>query len=873
LAERLPKHTKMPLYTHNNFPLSRLKKLSVTVALLFALPLSVHAASLGKLTVLSSLGQPLRAEIELTSTNQGEEASLVAKLASADAFRKANIDVNPVLSTLRFEILQRGGTPFIRVTSTQAINEPFVDMLLELTGSGRQVREYTFLLDPPEMRRPQTAQVAPPPAAAAVAAVETAKTPAEPEPKQAVSAKPAVMPAHAATAGNLDDEEPVSKIVTKPAPSSVAEDLIRTGRSDKSNASNAPVSPAVAEKTVPTVPAAMTAAKGAKSKAPADKSADDKAAGDKSYRVKDGDTLGQIAGRTKDNSVSLDQMLVALYRANPDAFISDNMNRLRAGHVLTLPAASDAATLEQTEAHATVVAQAQDFNNYRNKLAGQVASGAATMSSESKHSGGGKITARVQEKTAGGEAQDKLQLSKAGVGAGDKAAAEEKIAAEKALAEGNERVKELEKNVSDLQKLLEVKNKTLADAAAQQKSPAAPAPQAMVPAAEVKPAVAVPAVPAAPAEAAAPETSTPVPSEVKPAEAPKPPPMVPVPAPIAKPGFFDHVRDNPFAIPSAGLLVALLAGLGFIRVRNKKKASAPAAGDAPQEAAPEAAAPAGESVDAPEVVAEVLDPIEEADRYIAYGRDEQAEEVLRRAMESDPGRLAIPLKLLEIYYKRGDVAAFNAVAREMHGISDGVGSDWKAVVAMGIVLDPTNPLYSGVAGGKADAMPAEIEVAAPSKVVANVPAPAVEKAPEPEPEPDTGLEFDLSDFKAAEIPASATALDDIGSKIDFDLELDSGTKVADKEVEVPEKAPAPPPAPAPAPIELEMPEPPAASTSLGVEDDESAFATEMATKLDLAEAYQEIGDKDGALELLEEVIRGGSDSQIQRAKDMLSKLK
>jgi len=154
-----------------------------------------------------------------------------------------------------------------------------------------------------------------------------------------------------------------------------------------------------------------------------------------------------------------------------------------------------------------------------------------------------------------------------------------------------------------------------------------------------------------------------------------------------------------------------------------------------------------------------------------------------------------------------------------------------------------------------------------------VPAPAVEKAPEPEPEPDTGLEFDLSDFKAAEIPASATALDDIGSKIDFDLELDSGTKVADKEVEVPEKAPAPPPAPAPAPIELEMPEPPAASTSLGVEDDESAFATEMATKLDLAEAYQEIGDKDGALELLEEVIRGGSDSQIQRAKDMLSKLK
>ena len=70
MAERLPKHKKMPLYTHHHLPLSRLKKLSAVVTLLFALPLSVHAAGLGKLTVLSSLGQPLRAEIELTSTNQ-----------------------------------------------------------------------------------------------------------------------------------------------------------------------------------------------------------------------------------------------------------------------------------------------------------------------------------------------------------------------------------------------------------------------------------------------------------------------------------------------------------------------------------------------------------------------------------------------------------------------------------------------------------------------------------------------------------------------------------------------------------------------------------------------------------------------------------
>ena len=866
MAERLPKHTKMPLYTHHHLPLSRLKKLSAVVTLLFALPLSVHAAGLGKLTVLSSLGQPLRAEIELTSTNQAEQASLVAKLASADAFRKANIDVNPVLSTLRFEILQRGGMPFIRITSTQAINEPFVDMLLELSGSSRQVREYTFLLDPPEMHKPQTAQVAP--SAPAVVAAEPAKMPAAAEikpteqktieAKPATSSKPMAIPAQAVATGHLDDEEPAPKIIVKSAPSSLAEELIRTGRSDNSKVSNAPVSPAVAEKTVPapTTPGAMTAAKGSKSKTPAEKSTDSK-----SYRVKDGDTLGQIAGRTKDNSVSLDQMLVALYRANPDAFIGDNMNRLRAGHVLTLPAASDANTQGQAEAHATVVAQAQDFNSYRNKLAGQVASGAATMSSESKHSGGGKVTARVQEKTVGSEAQDKLQLSKAGVGAGEKAAIEEKIAADKALAEANERVKELEKNVSDLQKLLEIKNKTLTDLSAQQKSPVTPptaavsAPPVVAPAAETKPATQA-------AEAAAPEAVAPTPAPV---EALKPPPMVPVPTPIAKPGFFDHLKDNPFAIPAAGLLVALLAGLGFVRVRNKKKAAVPAASGATQ--VPETNAD-DEPVEAHQAVAEPLDPLVEADQYIAYGRDEQAEEVLRQAMQKEPERQAIPLKLLEIYYKRRDVAAFNGIARQLHKVSGGIGVDWTEAATMGVVLDPNNPLYAEAA--VEEMMPA-IEVAVPSKAVAAAPPPPVEKAPEPE--PDAGLEFDLSDFKAAEMPTSATQLDDIGSKIDFDLELDSGTKTVDKEVAVPEKAPAPPPAPAPAPIELEMPEPPAASTSLGVEDDESAFATEMATKLDLAEAYQEIGDKDGALELLEEVIRGGSDSQIERAKDMLSKLK
>eukprot|EP01034_Spumella_vulgaris_P030560 gene30560-37798_t len=130
-----------------------LKTLASAVACAVLLSPAANAAGLGKLTVLSSLGQPLRAEIELTAVTPEEASGLAAKLAPADAFRLANIEFNPALLSLRFEVDQRNGRQFIRVSSTQPVNEPFVDMLLELSWTGgRLVREYTFLLDPAELR-------------------------------------------------------------------------------------------------------------------------------------------------------------------------------------------------------------------------------------------------------------------------------------------------------------------------------------------------------------------------------------------------------------------------------------------------------------------------------------------------------------------------------------------------------------------------------------------------------------------------------------------------------------------------------------------------------------------------------------------------
>ncbi|MGH8669089.1 MAG: type IV pilus assembly protein FimV, partial [Burkholderiales bacterium] len=130
--------------------------------------MAAHAAGLGRLTVLSPLGQPLNAEIEIVSLRPGEEDGLSARLASPDAFRQAGIEPNAVLSGVRLMLERRGGRAFIRVTSSQPVSEPFLDLLVELQWSaGRLVREYTLLLDPPEYKGPQAIAAAPPPKPAA----------------------------------------------------------------------------------------------------------------------------------------------------------------------------------------------------------------------------------------------------------------------------------------------------------------------------------------------------------------------------------------------------------------------------------------------------------------------------------------------------------------------------------------------------------------------------------------------------------------------------------------------------------------------------------------------------------------------------------
>ena len=956
-----------------------LKTLSGALASAVFLSSSACAAGLGKLTVLSYLGQPLRAEIELTSVSPEEAVGLVAKVAPADAFKLANIDYSAALRSLRFTVEQRNGRQFIKITSSQPLNEPFVDMLLELSwNSGRLVREYTFLLDPVDLRATQSAQVA----------GAASDTPGQ----GARAAAPATEAAAAATT-----LAPAEQRVRAPAKGA--------GRASRVSRATAP--------------------------APSSENSENLQS--KQYTVKRGDTLGRIAGELKPGDISLDMMLVALYRANPDAFIGNNMNRLKSGQILSVPD-SDAIRGGGSDADArgVVIAHAADFNAYRNKLAGQVANAAPAKSQDGTQSASGKIIAKVEERaTAANESKDQLKLSKAASGAPGKSAApgtEESIANHQALADSTARVKELERNVSDLEKLMAIKSKPGSEAS---KSALAEASTT---------GVAAPVTPFA----------VPLPVAAKPAPVPEAVEVIKVPELVER-SFADLLMDN-ITMIGAALAVLLLGWFGLSR-RKPKDTGAPVGpsilGAPTGQAHSMFDATGGHSVDtsdssnsvfnssfapsASQLDTNEVDPVAEADVYIAYGRDAQAEEILREALRTHPERTVVRLKLLEIYAARKDVRAFEVQAGELYGLSRGQGDDWTQAAALGLTIDPLNPLYApasaplapgaaaaAVAGtGVLTALHEDDLSALPAHdrmdqnqnqgqgqdqdrsaaVARTEPQPLAalpsdehtldfdldglgfETATRTEPvlaadphdldftstsvlastvtseeEPPFDLAFDLAfdSPSAATLPVAPKPLDDLRLDLasdkhsaafdmvelarEFDLPhlakgSSSGTVFAEPLVDPLADAladpfadplaeldamnfdfPGAPGATAPAPQSaldddpFALPDLPgaapssAATSHFDIADldldlnlpfdasdardaqsltlekptvgaiELSASQMEMETKLDLAIAYQEIGDKEGARELLDEVIKGGSDEQVGKANAMRSRL-
>ena len=960
--------------------LPKSRRLTTSIALALA-TLSVasagHAAGLGRLNVQSALGQPLRAEVEVTSLTKEESQSLSAKLASPDAFKQAGLEYSSALNGLRFAVDRRAdGKAFVRISSNQPVNEPFVDLLVELNwASGKFVREYTFLLDPPELKIGQQNQdnqvVAPALAAAGTGAV-------------ADTAAPVVPPS-----------------VARPAPA--ARQATRTAQASAA-------------------PAVQSTAPGG------------------SVAVRNGETLASIANRVKPAEISLDQAIVAIYRANPTAFFG-SVHQLRTGAELRIPDGAAMGAVDAQSARAEIRAQMANFNRYKARLA---ANARTVEAGRAGQSASGQISGSVTDPGAADSATDQVKLSRSAAAAGGRSvassAAENRVAVDAATREAQSRVNELEKNVADLRRLLEMKDKQLAELQSAAKAatapaaargavtpPAQPAANAGAEAAAQQAAAAAAAAvaqresaakeaaakEAAAAEAAAKDVAAkeaaakeavaaaqreaqaqagtaqqPVTPPVT-AEAPVAPvapaqPAEPVAAaaeapaePAAEGGLLDDLTENPLVLPGIAAIIALIAGTAWVAVRRRRNVEkfedsliAPdgfAANSLFGSTGGQTGVDTHNSLftasreTTSEVHSTEVDPIAEAEVYIAYGREAQAEEILKEALRKQPERQAIRLKLLEIYAGRKDARAFGDLASEMYEATGGQNEEWPKVVTLGLSIDPDNSLYTGKADGQgshsvAGAFTEAAETftgdfaesqtpsgfrrdddaprsggAAAGAAIAGLSAAAAASlasrghtethaqetahfestgtefgssvAAQPAvAEHDTpSLEFDLdldTELKRAHAPDSDLARA-VNGKYDLpslDLPTTTGTAVdtgfaasavaelgEDLKIDLPsvEEADARPARADAAPatqsgttamdlsaIGLDL----QPSTMVPPPNADVARWQEMATKLDLASAYEEIGDSEGARELLQEVLKGGDAEQQQRAQMMLGKL-
>jgi pilus assembly protein FimV len=683
----------------------------------------VQALGLGRITVLSALGEPLRAEIEVPQVTPEEAATLKASIAGPEEFRGAGIEYNPALASASIALQQRpDGRSFLRVSSDKPVNEPFVDLILEAKwASGRVVRNYTLLFDPPSSR--QAAPVAP----------VAAQVPPQPLTAEVQPPRPAMAPRNV----------PMPAASQEPVPARAPAKAIRG------------TTPSQAKATAPV-----------QAREPKD---------GKQIKVQQGDTAGRIAASHKPSEVSLDQMLVALLRTNPNAFIDGNVNRIKAGALIDLPTAEQASSMAPEEARKTLVAQSASFNDYRRKLAGAAP---ARQVAEADRKASGSLQASVDEKKPVATSPDKLTLSKGGVKG---KSAEAQIAESRQAKETTERVAALSKNIDELARLQEKSGgvpgaAASAPAASGARGPALPlgsaasaakpatppaatasasgtpvgaamapasatptpvakasAPATAVPdsppAASVTPSpttassttatasaaspLAVASAPAATASAATGASSVAAPVTASTASAPasKPKPVAAAKsAPPKEASFVDELLENPLVPGIAGGLIALLAGFGFYRARQRKKASQIDSSFLESRLQPDSffGSSGGQRVDTADApatgssmayspsqldAAGDVDPVAEADVYLAYGRDLQAEEILKEALKMNPSRIAIHGKLLEIYAKRRDVRAFETLANNAFKLSDGVGTEWDEICALGRELEPENSLY------------------------------------------------------------------------------------------------------------------------------------------------------------------------------------
>ena len=429
----------------------------------------------------------------------------------------------------------------------------------------------------------------------------------------------------------------------------------------------APVAPAVQEAPAPAaapsaaaqmpaaVPAPATPAPAVQAPKPV------AAKGGARLTVKVGDTASELAVQAKSVNVSLDQMLLAMLRSNPEAFVANNVNRLLAGAELSVPTPDQAQALDPVEARKTILLQSQDFDAYRQQLANKAKEANVAPAGRTAS---GKVQSAVKDASPDAAATDKLTLSKGAVQAGG--SAEEKLSQERKAKDDAQRLAELSKNIKDLSDL--GKNSLPATAPAGSPAPAATN------------------VPAA-ADASLPAINLPAPPALG----------------EDKPNLIDRLSKDDAVLPAAGVFLSLLLVWVLLRLRrNRPVQEVPQNFDAPsidmtaEEAATYVRVTEQTFISDAERATTPLppeDPLYKARKELEAGRDMVAEALLRTALDKTPKRIDIMLELMDLCVASQDSVGFEALAVRALGAMGGPGPEWPDICIKGQSLDPANPLY------------------------------------------------------------------------------------------------------------------------------------------------------------------------------------
>ncbi len=916
-----------------------MRKISKTLALmgLFA-PWGAYALGVGEIRLHSALNEALNADIPLVISDGSELSDIRVTLAPPDAFAKANLERSYQLTKLHFTPKKKtNGSYVIKVTSTEAIHEPFLDFMVEVQWpKGRVQRQFTVLLDPPDSQQETIAGL---------------------------------------------EESPESESYSPPTERSVpsyapAETVYR--RKSRPNREPRASEPMFSEDRQAAVP----------------KDKEIVVNGTEYGPVGRNETLWGISRRAQHPSTSQRQMLVAIYKANPQAFYKSSINALKAGSTLTIP---DQATVIRLADMAGIPRASSRSGNTHARLKTTVASDDVGQGTDAQ----GKLqllapsesksldeAATTGKKGKSGKPKEDLSLELAET-------------AKQESENYRKRLSDLEQQLSSMQKLLTLKDEQIASMQNPPKSinkdgqaglpvtvqplpstaPTIAAPTAVLPfaksgssqqppstlpptqVAQTPPPQAVSSPPPTPVVTAKPTVPPPIPKPIETTRPKLPPPRVgDAPSVQTKPtgtkqpesevGFFADILDNLYYLigGATGLLILVLLwqfkrrrsalidnAESILTLTDKDKPQQP------KQTTPELVnaptnnldpTPAFRSsflseftpsdFDALGGEMEEVDPISEADVYLAYGRYKQAEDLILGAIAQNPERDECRLKLLEIHYATEDAQAFEAYAQELaltH--KDTKPEFWEKVVEMGRELCAGNPLFTS---GK----PAELEGVTmlqplPETASAKLgqddiylfdqgddnnesytyspPSTAETKKPDKMTGEDThdAVAYDFFNSKENEGISLAKVEDDevnISSIENFVSFGKESVATPDEEIEIPDESMEEMLAKLDALSDSKSLHPDAAEKGLKASVDDVSGSSqdeveveleqtyqlddndiqvldemdEMGSKLDLARAYFDLGDPGAASAILKHVARHGSSAQQEEANVLLGKL-